>query len=261
MEKIKGQKKMVLMVMMLLVTAPVFAEKFDFGDFMQKLDRVVPKVETRRQYESRQPTIEVYEEEKEEYQAPPVVYKKEEAPVVYQKEEVQPIVQGQIGKNRVDKSNDWLIPLLIVGLAILVVEVSAIWYLDKKLYVEFGYDIKSPGKLFLFGVQTVPLVILAVKGMFAGLTALEVVFGLGFFAVAVGLQFYIDKKNTNVKYAVSLLFVRLIASVYAVVVVIILIAIAIFAAWIMAMGKKDNELSPDEVTAVKKLISQGRVGR
>jgi len=151
-----------------------------------------------------------------------------------------------------------LIPILIIGLAVLVVEGFAIWYLDKKLFGEFGYDILSTGKLFLFGVQTLPMIILVLKGMFYGFVASDIAFGLGFIGIIAGIQFYMDKRNTNLKYATILLFVRLVASLCVVIIVIILIALLYL--WLLGTGggRKEDELTDDEVRRLKRLAQDRR---
>jgi len=249
-------KKVMLLMMMLLVSVPVFADNFDYGDFMQKLDRVVPKVETRRQYEARQPTIryEVYEEEKEDYETPP--------PTAYQSPVYQRYMQ-QVEKSQnqierqLDKSSDWLVPLLIVGLAVLAGDGFAIWYLHQKLLDDFNYDILSTGKLFLFGVQTLPLIVLLFKSAYK-LTALDIVFGLGFVGAIMAVYFYMDKRNTSLKYAVILLFVRLIASIFIAVVAVIIVAI--FVLWLMSLGgddsRREKEITPEKMVAIKRILNR-----
>ena len=127
-----------------------------------------------------------------------------------------------------------LIPILISVLAVFTVEGFAIWRLNKKLLDEFEYDIFSPGKLLLFGVQTLSLIILALGGTFGRLTALDIAFGLGFVGIILGVQFWMDKSNTNLKYAIILLFVRLTASFCVVIIVVILIALLYL--WLMGTG-------------------------
>jgi len=257
-------KRVILLIMILLISVSAFAKKnFDYEDFMNKLDGMIPKFETKRQYESRQqPTTryDVYVEERESYQ-PSTVY---QAPV-YQTPPVSTSYypaysSSQAGRGEyVTEESKLLIPILIIGLAVLVVEGFAIWYLNKKLFGEFGYDIFSPGKLFLFGVQTLPMIILVLKGMFYGFVASDIAFGLGFIGIIAGIQFYMDKRNTNLKYATILLFVRLVASLCVVIIVIILIALLYL--WLLGTGgggRKEDELTDDEVRRLKRLAQDRR---
>jgi len=254
-------KKVILLVVMLLVSTNTFADKFNYDDFMGKLNRMVPDVKTQRQYESdHTDTVryEVYERQESApqanvYQPPAYQYVQ---PPAYQY--VQPpayqYVQAQ-RKVKAGEGSDWLIPLLIVGLAILVGDGFAIWYLHKRLFADFSYDILSPGKLFLFGAQTLPLVALLLKSGFR-LTVTDAVFGLGFFVVIAGVQFYMDKRNTSLKYAFLLLLVRTLAAVFVAVVVAIIILILFSFMWAWAGRKKDDELSAEEVSTLKKLAGK-----
>ena len=248
-------KKVILLMMMLLVSSiPVFAGKLNIEDLIQELDKMVSEVGKWKQAGQStqtppyQPPVQTTQEyvKKESYQTLP-----------------QPIQSTTQKKKKIDESN-CLIPLLIIGLALLVGDGFAIWYLNRKLYNEFGYEIISPSKLLLFGVQTLPLVIIALKGMFAKPTILDIVFSLGFLGIIMIIQFYIDKVNTNSKYAMALLFVRLITSILVTIVVIILILILILLIWSFfgfGGGKREdnNKLTPDEIKAIKRLAERGRI--
>lgn len=162
------------------------------------------------------------------------------------------------GENN-NSSGSSIFPVFVVLLILGAISVSVLWWLNVKLYTLYQYEVLNKSKLILMGLCILVGVIGILKKWFVGLTPIDFVFlsiGMMFFLV---LLFIMDKKGTNLKYAMILFLARAV-SIIILSILFAIIVVIVLALLYIAIGKKnENDMLKEKVSKLEELLKLKRV--